>query len=135
VLKKSTSSHNQHEKLVCTTTTSHKQHQKQLPQPQLQPNKPQKTTQTRNKTQNTTTQLTCAHKTPTTTTKEETNPKKQPEKTFVHKKQSNNYQKENSNITAKEVTQNGPCQLCKNTVFSDTKKMLKLNYFRNLEKL
>ena len=69
MLKKRTSSHNQHEKLACTTTTSHNQHQKQPPQPQPQPNNPQTTKQTKNQPQKTTTQPTCAHKKPTTTTK------------------------------------------------------------------
>jgi len=53
---------------------------------QLQPNKPQKTTQTKNKTQNTTIQPTCAHKTPTTTNKQKTQKvrriKTQPAKTL-----------------------------------------------------
>jgi cytoskeletal protein RodZ len=79
------------------STSSHNQHQKQLPQPQLQPNKPQTTTQTKNQAQNTTIQPTCAHKTPTTTTKEETNPIKQPEKKRVQIKQTNNDQKEKPN--------------------------------------
>jgi hypothetical protein len=45
------------------STTSHNQHEKQLPQPLLQPNKPQITKQTKNTAQNTTAQPTCAQKT------------------------------------------------------------------------
>jgi hypothetical protein len=53
-------------------STGYNNAEKTHPQPQQQPNKPQKTNQTQNKTQKTTARQTCAHKTPTTTTKKKT---------------------------------------------------------------
>jgi hypothetical protein len=98
-------SHKHHKNCHNQQVLLHNHVEKTLPQPLLLPNKPQNTVQIKNRAHNIAFWKTCAHKTPTTTTKRKTNSKKSRLVEFSFLKETfNNYQHEKNPFTFTTTT-------------------------------